>query len=182
MITSAHSKSSNCSGFNPILQKFYQMISKIIVSKTVYKIFLIFCQSSFINNFIVKNNFLEPKNHQKLNIWRSIYFYKISAHRFVGLTSTDKLKEFFFQKIFLSRTWSFSHDCKTRAFILQKIKFIIFFKDDYLYNFNIKTCFKFYLEKLRKNGGFTLLNKLLQAGPTSYLKSVWGGTSLVLGL
>ena len=40
--TSAHSKGSNSSGFNPILQKLYKMICEIIVSKTVEGIFLIF--------------------------------------------------------------------------------------------------------------------------------------------
>ena len=100
VITSADSKSSNSSGFNPILQKFYDMICEIIVSKTMGGIFLIFCRSSFINNFMVKNNFLEPKNHRKLNISRPIYFKKISAHRFVDLICTKKLEEFFFFFIF----------------------------------------------------------------------------------
>ena len=113
MIISWHSKSSNYLVFNPILQKFYEMICEITVYKTIRGIFLIFCRSSFINNFMVKNNFLEPKNHRKLNISRPIYFKKISAHRFVDLICTNKLEEFFFQKIFLSRTWSFFHDCKT---------------------------------------------------------------------
>ena len=36
------------------------MICEVIVYKTVGGIFLIFCQSSFITNFIVKNHFLEP--------------------------------------------------------------------------------------------------------------------------
>ena len=112
MITSAHSNSSNTPGFNPILLKFYEMICKIIVSKTVCRIFLIFCRSSFINNFMVKNNFLEPKNHLKSNISRSIYLKKNSAHRFVDFIGTNKLEKFF-SKIFLSRTWSFLHDCKT---------------------------------------------------------------------
>ena len=109
MITSAYSKSSNSSGFNPILQKFYEMICQIIVCG----IFLIFCRSSFINNFMVKNNFSVLKNHRKLNISRPIYFLKNSAHRFVGLICTNKLEEFCFQKIFLSRTWSIFRDCKT---------------------------------------------------------------------
>ena len=113
MITSARSKSSNSSGFNRILQKFYEMICEITVSKTVCGIFLIFCRSSFINNFMVKNNFLEPKNHRNLNISRPTYFKKISAHRFVGLICTNKLEEFFFRKSFLSKTWSFFHDYKT---------------------------------------------------------------------
>ena len=93
MITGAHSKSSNSSGFNPILQKFYKMICKIVVSKTVRKIFLIFCLSSFINNFMLKNSFLESTNRRKLNISRPVYFFKKkSAHCFVGLICTNKLE------------------------------------------------------------------------------------------
>ena len=113
MITSAYSKSSNSSRFNPILQKFYEMFCETIVSKTVCGIFLIFCCSSFINNFFVKNNFPESKNHRKLKSSRPIYFIKVSAHCFVGLICTNKLEGFFFQKIFFSRTWSFFRDCKT---------------------------------------------------------------------
>ena len=100
----------NFSGSNPILQKFYEMICEIIVSKTMCGIFL---DRVLFNNFMVKNNFAEPKNHRKLNISRPIYFKKNSAHRFVVLICTNKLEEFFFQKIFLSRTWSFFHDSKT---------------------------------------------------------------------
>ena len=96
----AHSKSSISSGFNPILQKFYEMIFEIIVSKMVGGIFLIFCRSSFISNFIVKNNLLEPKNYRKLNISSPIYFKKVSAHIFVDLICTNKLDEYFFKKFF----------------------------------------------------------------------------------
>ena len=95
MIASAHSKSSNSSGFNPTLQKFYKIICDIFVSKTVSAIFLIFFRSSFINNFMVKNSFSEPKNQRKSNIWRPIYFEDISAHRFVGPICTNKLEGFF---------------------------------------------------------------------------------------
>ena len=61
MIASAYSKSSNSSGFNPILEKFCEMIRAIIVLKTMCRIFLIFCRSSFINISIVKNNFWNLK-------------------------------------------------------------------------------------------------------------------------
>ena len=84
VITSAYSKSSNSSVFNPILQKFYEMIREIIVSKTVCGIFFSFCRSSFINNFIVKISFStlkSPKikyleNHLfkkkfRISFWRS---------------------------------------------------------------------------------------------------------------
>ena len=101
VITSAHFKSSNSPGFNPILQKFYKMICKIIVSKTICGIFLIFCRQSFTINFMVKNSFLEPKNQRKLNISRLTYFLKICAHRLVGLICKNKLrKKMFFFLIF----------------------------------------------------------------------------------
>ena len=109
MITSAYSKCSNASGFNPILLKFYEMIYEIIISKTMCGIFLIFCPSSFINNFIVKNNF---SDHRKLNMSRPIYLKKISAHRFEDYICTNKLEEFFFEKIYF-RDLSFFRDCKT---------------------------------------------------------------------
>ena len=102
----AHSKSSNSSGFNPILQKFYKMICEIIFSKTVCGI-LIFCRLSFINYFMVMNSFSEPKNQRKLNISRPVYFKKISAHRFVGLICTNKLEGFFFRKFFFQRLGAF---------------------------------------------------------------------------
>ena len=129
-------------------------------------IFLIFCWSSFINNFIVKNSFLEPKNQRKLNISRPVYFEKISAHCFVGLICTNKRKGFFFRKKIFSRTMSFFHDRSTTnlaSFFSTKIQFYTF-SQEWLFNFNIilKTCFKTHLEKLWKNGDFTLLNKLLE--------------------
>ena len=136
MITSAHSKSSNSSGFNPILQKIYEMICEIIVSKTVYGIFLFFCQLSFINNFMVKNNFSEPWNHRKLNISKPIYFKKTSAHRFEDRICTNKLDGFFFSKnIFfkdLELFWQLKNHWFGRQFFPQKINFILFFKGDYL--------------------------------------------------
>ena len=103
VITSAHSKSSNSSGFNPILQKFYEIIREIIVSKILCGIFLIFCLSSFISNFIVKNNFWEPQNHWNLNISITIYLKKISAHGFEDYTRTNKLEEFFFFFFFFKK-------------------------------------------------------------------------------
>ena len=114
MITSAYSQSSNSSRFIPILQKFCEMICEIIVYKTVFGISLIYCWLSFINNFIVKNQFSEPWNHQNLNILTPIYVKKKNfVHHFEDHIYTNKLDEFFFQKFFISRTWSFSHDCKT---------------------------------------------------------------------
>ena len=131
MITSAYSKSSNSSRFNPILKKFYEMICKIIISKTVCGIFLIFCRSSFISNFFVENNFLEPKNYRKLKNSRPIYFLKISAHCFC----TNKLEGFFFKKIFFQGLGAFFKITKPLFwchFFTQKYDFILFLKGNYL--------------------------------------------------
>ena len=112
-MTSAHSKSSSSSGFNSILQKFYEMIYEIIVSKTVCGIFLIFSRSSFINNFMLKNNFSEPKKHRKLNISKPIYFKKVSVHRFVDLSCKNKSEElFFFKKFFFQGLGAFFTNAK----------------------------------------------------------------------
>ena len=100
VITSAYCKSSNSSGFNPILQKFYEIICEIIVSKMVCGIFLTFCRSSFINNFMVKDNLSEPKNQWKLISRDPLISKKISPHRFVGFICTNKLEEFFFENTF----------------------------------------------------------------------------------
>ena len=131
MITSRHSKTSNPSGFNPILQKIYKMICEIVVSKTVCGIFLIFCRSSFINSFMVKNSFSQPKNQRELNISKPVYFKNVSAHRFVGLICTSKLEAFIFGKNFFSRTCSFFHDCNTT-----NLSIIFFHKKIILYFFS----------------------------------------------
>ena len=129
-MTSAHSKSSNSSGFNPILKKFYKMICKIIVSKTVGRIFLIFCRSISINNSMLKNSFSEPNNQRKLNISRPIcfkknvrtpfcrsYLYKLAGRIFFP-------KNFFFNDLKLfSRL---QHDQFGRLFFRQKNNFTLF--------------------------------------------------------
>ena len=134
MITSAHSKISNSLVFNHILPRFYEMICEIIVSKTVCGIFLIFCQSSFINNFMVKNSFSEPKNQRKLNISRPIYLKKISAHRFVGPICTNKLKGIFFRNFFFQGLRAFFTTATQLIWrhFFQKKQFYTFFKGDYL--------------------------------------------------
>ena len=78
------------------------MIREIIVSNTVSGIFLIFCRSSFTNNFIVENNFSTLKSPKLIfrNISRTIYLKKISAHRFEHHVRSNKLQEFFFETIF----------------------------------------------------------------------------------
>ena len=98
MTTSAYSKSSNSSGFNPILRKFCMIICEIFVYKTVCGIFLISCRFSFINNFIVKSPKL--KYHRNLNISRPIYLEKISVHCFEDHICTNKLEDCFFRRKF----------------------------------------------------------------------------------
>ena len=140
MITSGYSKSSNSSEFNPISQKYYEMICEIIVSTTMCGMFLIFCQLSFVNNFMVKNNFSEPQNHQKLNISRPIYFKKYSylKNPKKDLTQINWKDLFFRKKIFFLRTWRFFQDCKTLIVMLFYTKYIFlytlyfFCKGDYL--------------------------------------------------
>ena len=144
MITSAHSKNFNSSGFNPTLQKLDKMICVIIVCKTVCEIFLIFCRSSLINNFAVKNSFSEPKNQQMLSILRPVYFKKISAHLFIVLICTNKLEGIFFLKNFFQGLGVF-FTTATRLiwasfFSTQRILFF----QGWLFNFNVilKTSFK----------------------------------------
>ena len=95
VITSAHSESSNSPVFNPVLPKFFEVICEIIVSKTLCGIFLIFCWSSFINNLMVNNNFLELKNYRKLNISRLFILKKIPRTVLWVLSVQISRKNFF---------------------------------------------------------------------------------------
>ena len=115
-------------------RNFTRWFCQIIVSKKMCGIFLIFCRSSFIINFIVRNSFSEPKNQRKWNIPRPIYFKKISAHRFVGLICTNKLKEFFFRNFFQGLGAFFTTATRLiwASFFPQKNNFILFFKGDQL--------------------------------------------------
>ena len=128
MITRVHFKSSNSSGFNPILQGFYKMICEIVVSKTGAE-FSWFLSFKFLK-FLVKDNFLEPKNYRKLNISRPIYFLKFSAHRFVGLICTNKLEGFFFRKYCFQGLGAFFTTAKTTnldvIFFLKKLMLNVF--------------------------------------------------------
>ena len=114
LITSAYSKSSNFSGFIPILQKFYEMICEIIISKTVCGIFLFFLSVKILLIILWRRTiFGNRKITKKLNISRLIYL-KQNPHTllkilFVQIIWTD----FFFRKTLFSRTWSFFHDWKT---------------------------------------------------------------------
>ena len=135
------------------------MICEIIVSKTVCRIFLIFCRSSSINNFMVKNKFSEPKIHRKLKILRPINFYKISVHYLEGLTCTINMEGFFFRKENFIKDLEFSSRLQKpliwAPFFSTKTEFYTSFQG-WLFNFNVilKTCFKIFLEKLWKNGDF----------------------------
>ena len=136
MITSAYSMSSNSSEFNPILQNFYQTIFEIIVSKTPSGIFLVFCRLSFINNFIVTNNFSEPQNHWNLNIWRPIYLKK-NPHIVLKIISAYIRWKHFFYFYFFQKLGAFFRDCKTTdlglIFFHKKVifYFFVFFRCDY---------------------------------------------------
>ena len=101
IITSAYSKSSNFVGLNPILHKFCE-ICEIIFFKTVCGIVLIFCRSRFMNDFFVKNIFLEPWNHQKLKSW-PIFFLKKFPRNFLKILSLQEVswKVFFFNLLHL---------------------------------------------------------------------------------
>ena len=143
MITSAHFKSSNSPGFNPILQKFYKMICEIIVSKTICGIFLIFCRSFFINNFMVKNSFSEPKNERKLKY--------LEIHVYLKKFRTPFCRSYLYKlagRIFFRKN-SF------RGLFFIKKWFYTFFQR-WLFNFNIilKTCFKNLFKKTVKNWWF----------------------------
>ena len=93
MITSAYSKSSNFSGFNPILQKFCDMICEV----TVYKIYWF-----FVNRASTQIS------------WKNIFLFEKKLFQRLGaffLTAKPLI-------------WA--------SFFPQKIKFILFFKCDYL--------------------------------------------------
>ena len=160
MITSPYSKSSNSSGFDPILQKLYGMICEIILPRAVSGTY----RSSFINNLIIKNNFSEPKNHWKLTVSRTIHFKKFPQTVLKIISAQISWKDFFFFFFFFnffSKTWSFFHDCKTTnfgcQFFPQKVIFILFFKGGYLILKKYwKHALKSFSEKLWKNGDFTL--------------------------
>ena len=114
------------------------MIREIIVSNTACEIFLIFCLSSLINNFIVKSNIWEPQKHQNLNISRTIHLKKI-PHTLLNIICAQISSKNFFSKMFFSRTWSFNHDYKTTnlGLIFFHKKLFCTFLQVWLFNFNI---------------------------------------------
>ena len=82
------------------------MIREIIDPKTLREIFLIFCRSSFINNFIVKNYFLGPLNHRNLN-FNEVNNEANPAHRFEDHIYKNKVEGIFFRKNFFQRLVAF---------------------------------------------------------------------------
>ena len=91
-----------------------------IISKTVCTIFLIF-SLHFINNFVVKKSFLEPQNHQKLNISRPNYFKNFLSEQ---ITWKD-----FFNFVFKDlELFSCVKPLTEASFFAQKINCILFFR------------------------------------------------------
>ena len=168
MIASVHSKSCNSSGFNPILQKFYEMICEMIVSKTMCGTFLIFCRSSLINYGIYcEEQLLGTLKSLKLKYLETHLFKKKFLHITLKIISAQiRWKNFFSGKFFLEDLELFSQPQKQwfRAhFFPQKINFIPFFKCDYLIlMWYYKNFSKIYLEKLWKIDDSTLLNIQLE--------------------
>ena len=144
MTTSTYSTSSNSPGFNPILQKFHKMICLIIFSETVCRIFLIFCCSCFINDFVVRKFFGTAKSPK--DILRPIYLRKLLHTVLKILSAKISQKDFFSKNKKISKDlelfsreqshW-FKHD-----FFAQELNFILFFQM-WSFNFNtlLKICF-----------------------------------------
>ena len=138
MITSARSKSSNSSGFNPVLQKFYEMICEIIFSKTVWGIFFIFCRSNlqFHEQFHGEGQFSEPNITESWISPRYPFILTKFPHTVLKILSVQMSWKNLFLNFFLLRTWSFLHDCKTTnlgvTFFNRKLILYIFCKGDYL--------------------------------------------------
>ena len=119
--TSSAYSSSNSLRFNPILQKFWEMICGIIFFNMVCEMFLIFCRILLIDFFVKWSD-------RKLNILRLIYFLKNYAHRFENLICTNKLEGFFF-KIFFQWFGAFFMTAKPfiwASIFAQKVNFVIF--------------------------------------------------------
>ena len=98
MITSAYSQSSNSSGFNPILQKFYEMICEIIVSQKVCRISLFFLSIEFYLLFYGEEQFFGTIKSLKVKYLKTHLFQKISAHHFWKLYLPNWAGQIFFLK------------------------------------------------------------------------------------
>ena len=130
------------------------MICEIIVFKTVCRIFLIFCRSSFINNFMVRSNFRELKNYWKLNILQPIYFLKNLHIILKALSVKISQENFSFRKMFFWGLEAFFTTAKPliwASLFCWKYWFNAFVQG-WLFNFNIilKTCFKNLCRKTEK--------------------------------
>ena len=134
MITRAYS-SSNSSGFNSILKKFYEMICEIIVSKTLCGIFLIFCRSSFINTFFWEEQFFGALKSPKPK-YLETYFFKKNLQTVLKIISAQiSWKIFFSKSIFFKGLERFFATAKLLiwgSFFSSKNNFIVIFKCDYL--------------------------------------------------
>ena len=106
LITSAYSKSFNSSRFNPISQKFHEIIWEIIVFKTVCGMF--FYRLRFVDNFTEKNRNIRPdvffrgipRNFAKFtgkHLCQSLFLNKVA-----GLRSETLLKERPWHRCFFS--------------------------------------------------------------------------------
>ena len=104
MLQVAHGEKSGPIYLNafPLSQNIELRIIAIWVHLSTYLLFAI-------------NLFCFKKIKKIIKKLRPLYFKKISVHRFLGIVfiCTNKLIEFFFEKFFFSRTWTFFHDCKT---------------------------------------------------------------------
>ena len=125
------------SAFNPFLQKFYEMIREIIVSKLCTEFSWFFVDRVLLTTLLWRTTFRKRK-YLETNL-----FLKKSAHHHI---CTNVLKEILFQKNVFLRTCSFFRDYKTTDLGLlfcTKSQFYIFFQV-WLFNFSttLKTCFK----------------------------------------
>ena len=112
LITSAKSQSSNSPEFISTLQKFHEMIYKIIVSKILCRTFLVFFCLHFFKIISLWRTMSRKVKLWKFKISWNIYFLKVSAHYYEDFIFTNKLEEFFVPICF-SRAWSFFHEYKT---------------------------------------------------------------------
>ena len=80
--------------------------------------FLLFCSLRFINDFVMKNNFLEPYNHKKLNILKPIYFSK-KSHTVLKILLSAQIswKNFFSKKCFFPGIGAFFTSRKTLIWV-----------------------------------------------------------------
>ena len=100
----------------------------------------------------------------KFIISRDLFLLKKFRHTVLKISYVQiNRKNFFWKKNFFSRSWSFFHKCEiaNEDIIVLNQELISYFLQVWLFNLNtiLKTCFKNLLEKFRRNGVFTLLDK-----------------------